>query len=129
MKLPQRTIKYLSRLMLILALFAQGIIAASACVSPSASPEQAYVISHPGEDSMPCHEAKKHNANACLAHCTNADQINVDQHHIPVLAPVSVIAWASSQPQTEPVQPSISTQPLVLNTGPPIPIRFCTFLN
>jgi len=114
--------------MLVLAMFAQGIVAASACMSPTASPEQVYVIPHP-EDAMPCHEAKSHNANVCLVHCTNGDQVSVDQHHIPVSAPLSVIAWASSQPQTVPIQPTVSAQPLVLDTGPPIPIRFCTFLN
>ena len=115
--------------MLVLVLFAQGMIAASACNSPAASPEQAYVIAHPDDETMPCHEAKNHNANACLVHCTNADQINADQHQLPVSAPANVIAWVSSLPQPEPVQPAISSQPLVLDTGPPIPIRFCSFLT
>jgi hypothetical protein len=128
MKPSKNTIKWLSRLMLVLTIFAQGIVAANACISPGASPEQAYVIAHP-DDAMPCHEAKNHNANACLVHCTNADQINGDQYQIPVSAPVNVIAWAGSQPHTVPDQPAISAQPPVLDTDPPIPIRFCTFLN
>jgi hypothetical protein len=129
MKLAQRKIKWLARLMLVLLLFAQGIVAASACVGFTAGPEQAFNISQPSGEVMPCHEEKSHNANACLAHCSQADQVNVDQHHIPVLAPVGVIAWVNSQPQTEQKQPTISSQPLVLDTGPPIPIRFCSFLN
>ena len=128
MKLSQRSINWLSRLMLVMVLLAQGILAASACISSTASPEQAFSIPHP-DDVMPCHEAKNHNANACLVHCTQADQVNGDQQQIFVSAPVSVIAWASSQPQTTPIQPAISSQPLVLDTGPPIPIRYCTFLN
>lgn len=129
MKLAQYRIKWLARLMLVLVLFAQGIVAANACISPAASPEQAYAMAQQDDEAMPCHEEESPNANACLAHCTQSDQISVDQHHIPVAVPVSVIAWVSSQPPAQHIRPVISPEHLVLDTGPPIPIRFCSFLN
>jgi hypothetical protein len=129
MKLAQRKIKWLARLMLGLVLFAQGIVAANACVAPTASPAQAYSMAQTDDEAMPCHEEEIPNSNACLSHCTQSDQISVDQHHIPVAAPVSVIAWASSQPQAQHISFSFSPEHLALDTGPPIPIRFCTFLN
>ena len=131
MKLAQRKIKWLTRLMLVVMLFAQGIVAANACVSPAATPEHAYVMTQQEEGAMPCHQhaEKMPNANACLEHCTQSDQVNVDQHTIPFAAPVSVIAWVSSQPPAQFIRPTRFTEHLVLDTGPPIPIRFCSFLN
>jgi hypothetical protein len=115
--------------MLGLVLFAQGIIAANACVASEANPVQAYSMSQQDDEAMPCHEEESPNANACLVHCTQADQISVDQAHLPIAAPVSVIAWVSSLPHAQPIRQRISIEHLVLDTGPPIPIRFCSFLN
>ena len=129
MKLAKRKIKWLARLMLLLVLFAQGIIAANACVALNASPVQAYSMAQQDDEVMPCHQVKVPNANACLVHCTQSDQISADQHHLPVATPVSVIAWVSSLPPVQHIRPAIVTEHLVLDTGPPIPIRFCTFLN
>ena len=129
MKLAQRKIKWLARLMLVLVLFAQGIVAANACVAPNASAAQAYNMAQQDEEAMPCHEQEIPNANVCLSHCTQSDQISVDQHSMPLAAPVSVIAWISSQPQVQHSRPAISFEHLALDTGPPIPIRFCSFLN
>ena len=127
MKLAQRKIKWLSRLMLGLVLFAQGIVAANACVAPTASPVQAYAIEQ-NAGAMPCHDEKLSNANACLGHCTQPDQISMDQHNVPLAAPVSVISWATTQPQAQSTRLGISPAYLVPNTGPPISIRFCSFL-
>jgi hypothetical protein len=129
MKLAQRKIKGLARLMLVLVLFAQGIVAANACVAPTASPGQAYTMAQQDDEAMPCHEEENSNANACLAHCTQSDQISVDQHNVPLAAPVSVIVWVSNQPPAQHIRPVIFPEHLVLDSGPPIPIRFCSFLN
>lgn len=129
MKLAQRKIKWLARLMLGLVLFAQGVVAANACVAPIAGPAQVYSMAQQDEGAMPCHDEERPNANACLSHCTQSDQISVDQHHAPIAAPVSVIAWASIQPQVQQIRPATSFEYLALDTGPPIPIRFCSFLN
>lgn len=128
MKLAQRKIKWLARLMLGLVLFAQGIVAANACITPDASPVQAYAVEHDGA-AMPCHEEEISNANTCLNHCTQPDQISVDQHSLPLAAPVSVMAWVSILPQQQPIRSSLVTEQVALNTGPPLSIRFCSFLN
>ncbi len=127
MKLAQRKIKWLSRLMLGLVLFAQGIVAANACVAPSASPVQAYSIEQ-NAGAMPCHEKETTNANACLGHCTQPDRISVDQHNVPIAAPVSVASWVTIRLQAQSMRPANSPEYLALNTGPPISIRFCSFL-
>ncbi len=127
MKLAQRKIKWLSRLMLGLALFAQGIVAATACVAPGASAVQAYAIEQ-NAGATPCHEEELVNANACLGHCTQSDRISVDQHNVSIAAPVSVISWVTIRPQAQSMRLAISPEYLALNTGPPIPIRFCSFL-
>src|ERR1017187_6216943 len=120
MKLAQRKIKWLTRLMLVLMLCAQGIVAANACIAPAAGPEQAYNMAQHDDESMPCHDDATPNTNACLSHCTQSDQVNVDQHSVPLAAPVSVIAWVSTQPPTQHVHQTIFTEHLVLDTGPPI---------
>ena len=126
MKLAQRKIKWLARLMLGLALFAQGIVAASACIAPSAGPVQAYSIVH-DDEAAPCHDEELPNTNACLTHCTQADQISVDQHSVPVAAPASIIGWASLQPQVQHIYQPVTPDHPVLNTGPPLSVRFCSF--
>ncbi len=127
MKLAQRKSKWLSRLMLGLVLFAQGIVAANACVAPGTSPVHAYAIEQ-NAGATPCHDEKFSNANVCLGHCTQSDRISVDQHNVSIAAPVSVISWATTQPQAQSMRLAISPGYLALNTGPPISIRFCSFL-
>ena len=129
MKLAQRKIKWLARLMLVLVIFSQVILDANACVAPTASPVRAYTMAQHEDDAMPCHEQENSNANACLSHCTQSDQVNVDQQSAQLPVPVSVIAWVSSQTQAQHILPAIFLEHLVPDTGPPIPIRFCSFLN
>lgn len=132
MKLSLHTNRNFARLLLALALFAQGVFAAHACILPATAP--APVMADMSElDLMPCHETMTgENAtsgkNACLTHCTQADQVGVDQHEAPA-APTSVIAWANIQPQVQHIASPITSQHVTLDTGPPIPIRFCSLLN
>lgn len=128
MKLAPGKIRWLARLMLALVLFAQGVVASGACLTPDAGPVQAYAAAQ-GDESAPCHEEEITNANACLAHCTQADQVSADQHSFQLAAPVSVIGWASARPPvTDNLQIAAADQ-IVPDTGPPFPIRFCSFLN
>ncbi len=127
MKLAQRKIKWLSRLMLGLVLFAQGIVVATACVVSGTSAVQAYAIEQ-NAAAMPCHNEKLANANSCLGHCTQSDRISVDQHNVQLAAPVSVSSWVSARSQAQSKRPASSLEYLALNTGPPISIRFCSFL-
>lgn len=112
--------------MLAAALFAQGILAAHACVAPDASAVRALsmatVVQH-----MPCHEAAKLNANECLMHCTQADQVNLDQLHLAAVQSDKIVlhvALPIARHKTQSVQYSL----LPLNTGPPLSIRYCSFL-
>lgn len=131
MKLAQRKIKWLARLMLVLVLFAQGIVAASACIAPDVGPAQAYAIDHDSgqHEAAFCHDEEIPNANACLTHCTQSDQISVDQHEAPVAAPVSMAAWIISPPQVQHIRPATPHEHLALDTGPPLSIRFCSLQN
>ena len=114
--------------MLALVLFAQGIVAASACLTPDAGPVQAYTAAQDGE-AAPCHEDEIVNANACLMHCTQADQVNADQHSALLATPASVIGWASAQPPATGIRQIAAADRITPDTGPPLPIRFCSFLN
>lgn len=129
--------KWLARLMLGLALFGQGVMAANACVTPDASAVRAFSLAtaeamadekamdscHGDEDAIP-------NANACLSHCTQSYQIHADQYDAPQAAPANVAVLRL--PQTEILQadlPKSRIEYLAYTGDPPIPIRFCTFLN
>lgn len=129
MKPAQCKIRWLARLTLVLVLFAHGIVAASACVM--SSPAQAYSMEqHEHEDeSMPCHEEELPNTNACLAHCIQADQISADQHNATIAAPASLVTWLTPFPQIQHDHPKTAFEHVALDTGPPIPIRFCSLLN
>lgn len=137
MTLTQRTMKWLARLMLGLVLFGQGVVAANACVTPDASAVHAFssatmeaMADDMAMDSCHEHEDQIPNANACLSHCTQSDQINADQHLAALAAPVSVAELVLPQPQALSVSfPKARFEPLAFNSDPPIPIRFCTFLN
>ena len=126
MKITQRKIKWITRLLLGIALFTQGTLAAYACVTPVASAVNA-LSTQPAEVAMPCHQAEKHNANACLIHCTQSDQVNLEQYSIAAVS-VNDVALHVAMPQVayEVIPPA--HPPLVLNTGPPLTIRFCSFL-
>ena len=128
MKLAQTKIRWLARLMLGLVLFAQGIVAVNACVTPEAGPAQAFAVLEDNE-AGPCHDEEISNNNACLAHCTQADQVSSDQHLLQLAIPASIIGWASTQPQIKDAGQVILSRLVVLDTGPPFPIRFCSLLN
>lgn len=128
MRMARDKIRWLARLMLALVLFAQGIVAASACVNPEAGPAQAYAVAQ-DEGAAPCHEEEVSNANACLSHCTQSDQISADQHGAPVAPPTGVIGWASARPPATDIRQLAAAEQIAPDTGPPLSIRYCSFLN
>jgi hypothetical protein len=126
MKFSQRKIKLFTRLMLVAGLFAQGTLAAHACVT---SVDSAAMV-HANEsvtEAMPCHKVEKTNANACLMHCTQDSQVNLDQHSIAVL-PVTENVLFVEMPEVQYSHVTISHTTEALNTGPPLSIRYCSFL-
>ncbi|MDO8414345.1 MAG: hypothetical protein Q7S51_11220 [Gallionellaceae bacterium] len=126
MKLAPRKIKWLARLMLGLVLFTQGIVGASACLTAGASPAQAYAA-HPNTTAMPCHAVAQPNTNACLQQCTQADQVSLD-HSISTVAPVAVAILTLPLSTTPINHLQVYPSHVALNTGPPLSIRFCSFL-
>lgn len=112
--------------MLVAALFVQGILAAHACVAPDASAASAVMMKSVVE-AMPCHESATLNANECLMHCTQSDQVNLDLHILDATA-VGELVLHVPMPQVRHLVPSPDYPSVVLNTGPPLAIRFCTFL-
>ncbi|MEQ1837765.1 MAG: hypothetical protein ABL858_05430 [Candidatus Nitrotoga sp.] len=141
--ITQRKNKLLIRLTLAVVLFAHGVTAAHACVLPSMSPTQAFVTQDATK--QPCNQhvititssseqdpivqqlAVQMNGNACLVNCTQTDQINVDHHNVTV----AHVSTTNFLPATLPVQCMASVfipSYQVLNTGPPVTVRFCTFL-
>lgn len=176
MRLAQEKIRWLARLMLALVLFAQGVVAASACVATEVGPAQAYSMAqdgkaaacheeeipyghgtdttlidethharlphpnpppepekllggHPGEGANEALHEFHDNANACLSHCSQSDQISADQHSAPVAPPAGIIGWASTRPPATDIRQLAAAEQIVPDTGPPLPIRFCSFLN
>lgn len=122
--------KWLARLMLGLMLFTQGVVAANACTAPEVSATHAYsMAADEGMGSCHEHETQSSNANACLAHCTQSDQISADQHVAPLAAPVSVAVRVSPQPVVPASFPKARFEQVALDTGPSLPIRFCSLLN
>lgn len=138
MTLTRHTVKWLTRLMLGVMLFSQGVVAANACVLATGA-THAYTMSAQAADdgvmdamSGHCHEeqATPANANACLAQNTQADQVSAD-HVVPVFAlPVAVVLAVPAAPEavTPPTRANLAqlTPP---DTGPPLSIRFCSLLN
>lgn len=112
--------------MLVAALFAQGILAAHACVAPDASAAHA-VSAETVVPAMPCHESAKFNANECLMHCTQSDQVNLDQHNM-LAAPVDELVLLVAIPALQHPALTAINSPQLLDTGPPLSIRFCSFL-
>lgn len=126
MKITQRRSRWLSRLVLVSALFAQGILAAHACVAPDASAVRALSI-EPVAEAMPCHEASKPNVNECLMHCTQSDQVNLDQLQVAAVHSEEVVLHVAL-PAVEHKKQTVQYSLLPLNTGPPLTIRYCSFL-
>jgi len=126
MKFAQRKIRLLTRLMLVAVFFAQGTLAAHGCVMPANSAEMVHNTASATED-MPCHQAEKKNVNACLMHCEQTNQVNHDQQLITIL-PIKEVVMSVVQPQIQNKLIASIYTPLTLDTGPPLSIRFCSFL-
>lgn len=119
----------LARALLGLVLFAQCVVAAEACNIREANPVHAFTsATEADEERMPCHEQASENKNACLVHCTQSDQINADQATPVFISSSDVVLVLEAPAVSATVSPSFKNAQLALNSGPPIPIRFCSFL-
>ncbi len=118
MKPTRHTSRFTARLMMALVLFAQGFMATSGYAAPEAKP-----VGH----SMTCHEKQEPATSTCLTHCSQADQISLD-HAAAHAVPAGVASWQVTLPQVQHFSLRIARQQAAPDTGPPIPIRFCSFL-
>ena len=135
MKLAHNKIRWLSRLMLGLVLFTQGVVTAYACVTPAAGPAHAFAAEQDAPimnalamdaSAMPaCHQ--QNNANACLAHCTQADQASSSQA-APLTVPAATISHVVIIPVVQRSYQTPYPEYVALDSGPPLAIRFCSFL-
>ncbi len=113
--------------MLGLVLFAQGVVAANACDVLRGNVTQAFAVKTAEVAEMHCHDEATPNAYACLAHCTQGDQVSVDQT-IPVFVAPGVATLVVEVPALATLTPAyLATSRVALNTGPPVSVRFCTF--
>ena len=126
MKLSSFTTSWIARLILGLVLFGQGVVAVNACDMLHGNISQAFKVSATGSSVMHCHDESSPNTNACLAHCTQGDQVNVDQV-VPVFFAPSMLTLGLYIPARVSIEPSYFTSRIALNTGPPVSIRFCSF--
>lgn len=127
MKFGRQTLRWLSRIMLGMALFAQAVLAAEACATPFADPVQAFAAPEAHEDS--CHEEAggAGNANACLVHCTQSDQVSLDVYAVPPAPPSEVVLRLPALPDAPQGRGRDESAVAALNTGPPLNIQYCSY--
>ncbi len=124
MKLPLKLNRRIVRLLMVLALFAQWVIPSSVYAAMPAAPAAATRM----QAAMSCHEGQAGH-DACLTHCSQADQVSLDHAHL-AAPPASVAVWRAAVP----VAPLLAAGALLparphLAAGPPLPILYCSLLN
>ncbi len=124
----QFSFTFVARVLLAIYLFGIGVTAAQACVSLTATPIAAFAQSE-----MPsCHQNHSPNKNACLMHCIQSDQTTNSQSPLltegakNTIAPIAILPFLYVADYSHQAQPA---KVLAINTGPPLPILFCRFLN
>jgi hypothetical protein len=124
MKLSSITNRWIVSLMLVSGLFAQFAVAAHAC---ELMHRQAFATKAAEMAGMHCHHSSgSANANACLEHCSMGNQISIDQV-IPDFITPNTISLVVAVPVNANVLQTYVNSSQVLDTGPPVSIRFCSF--
>ena len=111
-----------SRLTLGLIVFAQLSLVAHACTLPDSAPSSAF---NPAVDAV-CHHADKFNPNACLTHCTEANQTS-SAYEVPAI-PAATLPVLRLDLFEVAAAPAVPAQ-LVAHTDPPQTILYSRFLN
>jgi len=130
MNLSQYINRRVVRLLMGLMLFAQWVMPASAYAAGDAAPMNASAMAQSGSmaAAMPCHGKQAPRAAACLTHCSQADQASLD-HLMLAAAPVGAAGWLVAVPPVRNLVLPLGRSQVLLDSGPPIPIRFCSLLN
>jgi hypothetical protein len=127
MQIVRRHFTCVMRLCLALVLFSQCTMVAQACDLLQGTPVAAFKQAAHHH----CHEDRGSvNPNACLMHCLQGDQAPVPAEAAPAAKFIAMPEEIHATVQTVAWQPDLP-QPLILAavSGPPIPIRYCRFLN
>lgn len=111
--------------MLGVVLFAQGVVAANACDVLRGNVAQAFTAKAEEMAEMHCHQAATSNANACFVHCTQGDQVSVDQV-VPIFVAPSIVTLVIEVPVMLAITSSYFASQVVFDSGPPASIRFCS---
>ena len=124
MKFSSITNRWIVYLILVSGLFAQFAVAAHAC---ELMHSQAFAAKAAEMAEMHCHHSSDStNANACLEHCSIGNQISIDQV-VPDFVTPNTISLVVDVPVKANVLPTYVNSSQVLDTGPPVSIRFCSF--
>jgi hypothetical protein len=128
MQIIRRRLNLVMHMCLALVVFSQFAIIAQACATLDAAPAAAFKQA----EHRHCHdEGNRTNPNACLMHCLQGDQAPVSNEASPVVQFATAMPSETPVPAITSAWPSLSSQPLILavDSGPPIPILYCRFLN
>lgn len=120
-------LKQVMYLCLALAIFSQFAMVAQACATMQAMPSSAFAQT----EHRHCHdEENRANPNACLVHCLQGDQVPVSHETVSGMQ-FAAMPSEISVPSLTATWSSLPSQLLTiaLDTGPPIPILYCRFLN
>lgn len=135
MSMTAAQMRRIARPLLGLLLFAQGVVAAQTCVAREASPIQAFAaapamaaMAMDDDEQMPCHEQAGDNKNACFVHCTQADQVSTAQAAMPFVAASTPVLVLDTPAVPAIIRPPQQLARVATDSGPPISIRFCSFL-
>jgi hypothetical protein len=142
MKLPLKLNRSIARLLMAVVLVTQWVLPASTYAAVPAAPAGAPVsgvMSNDGSsgmvaggimvaNGMPCH-GQAPGASACLAHCSQADQVRLDHAHLAAM-PAVPAAWHVALPPAAGL-PGRVFAPAAPHPGasPPLPILYCSLLN
>ncbi len=135
MKLPLKLNRNIARLLMAVVLLTQWVLPASTYAAAPAAPAQASAAGDmDAAYGMPCHDQTSghdqvSDMSACIAHCSQADQVRLD-HAQPPAMPASLAVWHAALPPA-PALPGRVLAPAAPRPGasPPLPILYCSLLN
>ena len=122
MRISSPRLRFVARLLLFALLSGQGVLAAQACFAEVHRPAMAYSGGHCGTP-----EQGHANPNTCLTQCLQSDQSS-SGYHVEVPGPVLIAFVVLPTTRVCPPIPLRHSVLAVPETGPPPPIRFCSFL-
>ena len=131
MLLTSAQLRRIARPLLGLLLFAQGVVAAENCVALETSPVHSFVPAMAAmldADGTPCHMQAEDNKNACFVHCSQEEQVQSAQADIPFIQSATPVLVLDIPAVPVVIRPAPQLASVSIDTGPPLSIRFCSFL-